>query len=127
MEDFKDLKIDGFMKEHNFKLVSFDTKECVLEAPITDTSLNPYKITHGGFIFGLMDTCGGVHLLLETKRKVVTTSSNVNFLKPGIGKKIIVKSTPIKIGKILSVMKVDAYNDKEDLIATGTFNFYYID
>lgn len=126
MEDI-DLKLDGFMKEHDFKLINYDNHECVIEAPITEKVLNPYKMSHGGFIFGLMDTCGGLHIFIETKRKVVTTSSNINFIKPGLGKKLIAKSKEIKIGKNISVIEVNAYNDIDDLIATGVFNYYYID
>ena len=122
----KDFKIDGFMKNHNFKFVSYDNNECILEAPINDKALNPYKISHGGFIYGLMDTCGGLHIFLETDKKAVTISSNVNFIKPGVGKKLIAKSKTIKIGKNISVIEVNAYNDLDDLVATGTFNFYYI-
>ena len=127
MNEFEELQIDGYMKNHNYKLVNFAKNECIMEAPITENSLNPYKIAHGGFIYGLMDTCGGVHIFLDTKRKVVTTTTNMNFLRPLIGTKLITKSTPIRIGKRMCVMKVDAYNDINDLVATGIFNYYYKD
>ena len=127
MEEFNDLEINGFIKNHNFKLISYDNEECIIEAPIDENSLNPYDIVHGGLIFGLMDTCSGVHIYLETKRKVVTTSSNINFLKPGTGEKLIAKSKTIRIGNSLSVIEVNLYNDKNDLISTGVFNYYFID
>lgn len=127
MEEFNDLKINGFIKNHNFKLVSHNNGECTIEAPIDENSLNPYDIVHGGLIFGLMDTCGGVHIYLETKRKVVTTSSNINFLNPGTGERLIAKSKTIRIGNSLSVIEVNLYNDSDNLIATGVFNYYFID
>ena len=125
MEDI-DFESDGFIKENDFKLINYKDHECVIEAPITEKVPNPYKVSHGGFVFGLMDTCGGVHIMIETKRKAVTISSSINFIKPGLGKKLIAKSKEIKIGKNISVVEVNAYNDNDDLIATGVFNYYYI-
>ena len=74
-----------------------------------------------------MDTCGGVHLMLETNRKVVTISSNVNYIKACNGSKIIAKSKSIKIGKNICVIEINVYNDKDELVTTGVFNYYYID
>ena len=121
-----DIELNGFMKDHDFKLINYDNNECVLEAPINEKTLNPYDMAHGGLIFGLMDTCGGMHVILETGRKVVTISSSINFIKPGMGNKLIAKSKAIKIGKNLCVIEVNTYNDIDNLVATGVFNFYYI-
>ena len=117
----------GFIKNHNFKILEYKNNQCIIEAPIVEECLNPHKIVHGGFLYGLMDTCGGVHLMLETNRKVVTISSNVNYIKACSGSKIIAKSKSIKTGKNICVIEINVYNDKDELVTTGVFNYYYID
>ena len=118
--------VGGFIKLHKYELVSFDNSLCVLSAPIINDSLNPYGMAHGGFIYGLMDSCAGIHIALETKRNAVTTSSSLNFIKASKGSKIIAKSKIIKAGKTISTIEVSTYDDKDQLVAIGIFNYYYI-
>ena len=117
----------GFIKTHELKVVDYKDNQCISEAPLLECSLNPYGIAHGGFIYGLMDTCGALHIFFETKKRVVTTNSNVNFIKPCKGSKVVAKTKAIKIGKNICVIEVNAYNDKDELLTTGVFNYYYID
>lgn len=119
-------KINGFIKYHNFKFISFENNECIIEAPIEEIGMNPYGMVHGGLLFGLMDTCAGLHTLLETKREAVTTNSTINYIKACKGSKIVAKTKPIKIGKNLAVIEVNAYNDKDELVTTGIFDYYFI-
>lgn len=124
-KEFED-KINGFIEHHKFKFIDFSDNELIIEAPIEDIGLNPYDMVHGGLLFGLMDTCAGLHVFLQTKREAVTISSNINYVKACKGSKIVAKSKPIKIGKNISIVEVYAYNDKGELVTTGSFNFYYI-
>ena len=124
-KEFED-KINGFIEYHNFKFIDFSNNELIVEAPIEDNSLNPYGMVHGGLLFGLMDTCAGLHVFLETKREAVTISSNINYVKACKGSKIVAKSKPIKIGKNISIIEVYAYNDKGEIVTNGSFNFYFI-
>ena len=127
--DYQELmkdKINGFIKYHNFKFIDFKDGECIIEAPIEEIGMNPYNMVHGGLLFGLMDTCAGLHVLLETKREAVTTSSTINYIKACKGSKIIAKSRSIKTGKNIAVIEVNAYNDKDELVTTGIFNYFYI-
>ena len=124
-KEFED-KINGFIKHHKFKFIDFSNNELIVEAPIENDGLNPYGMVHGGLLFGLMDTCAGLYVFLETKRKAVTISSTINFVKACKGNKIVAKSKPVKIGKNISIVEVYAYNDKGEIVTTGSFNFYYI-
>ena len=125
----EDLKLfnNGFIENNDYKFVEYKDNQLIVEAKLNDYSLNPYKIAHGGFIYGLMDTCAGLHILLETNKKAVTISSSINYVKACKGSKLIAKSKPIKIGKNICIIDVYAYNDKDEIVTTGTFNFYFID
>lgn len=85
-------------------------------------SLNIWGILHGGLIFGLADNAIGV-LCYANGHESVTIDSNVNYLKP-IKKYAKAVATIIKQGKTISLYKADIFNEKEELCATVTMNYY---
>ena len=117
-------KFEGFIKHNNIYLDSLDEDKAVLYAKITEDSLNPGEIVHGGLLFGLSDTAMGA-LCYLTGKKVVTVNSSINYLKPCVGEKIKCIATPIKTGKSIGVYKAEIYNEDDELAAvvTGTFMF----
>ena len=74
-------KDTGFIDRNDFKIVKLTSNECIIEYEIKKDGLNPMGITHGGLLFGLMDTaCGS--LAFMTGKNCVTTSGNINYLMP---------------------------------------------
>lgn len=129
--DYKKLLDDmenkaGFFKHNNFHVEKALKNECIIRANLTEDSMNPYGIAHGGIIFGLGDVTMGM-LARATGKAAVTLSANINYLKPGTGKYLLAKSEMIKNGKTTCVLRANIYNDKEELIATMDSNYYYID
>jgi len=116
----------GFFKHNNFHVVKASKEECIIKAELTEDSLNPYGIAHGGLTFGLGDVTMGMHAR-ATSRPAVTLSANINYLKPGTGKYLLAKSELIKSGKTTCVLRANIYNDKEELIATMDSNYFYLD
>lgn len=126
-ELIKNMENSGFIKANNITVEEIEGKKsATLKALINEESLNPYNIAHGGFIFGLGDTAMGVAASL-TRRKAVTLSSTINYLKPSTGSYLIAKAELIKEGKKTAYLKTNIYNDKEELVATMDGNYYYID
>lgn len=126
-ELIKNMENSGFIKANNITVEEIEGKKsATLKALINEESLNPYNIAHGGFIFGLGDTAMGVAASL-TRRKAVTLSSTINYLKPSTGLYLIAKAELIKEGKKTAYLKTNIYNDKEELVATMDGNYYYID
>ena len=125
--DKKMATTSGFMHSNNFELVDLEeTLSATLKAIITDSSLNPYGIAHGGFIFGLGDTAMGV-VARTTGRRAVTLSSSISYLKPSTGEYLIAKAEMIKNGKTTCFLRCNVYNDKDVLVASMDGNYYYID
>ena len=117
----------GFYQYNGFSIVDIVVGEsAILKATITDNSLNPYGIIHGGLIFGLGDTAMGV-VAKSTGRSAVTISSSINYLKPSIGEYLIAKASMIKNGKTTCYLRCDFYDMKDQLVATMDGNYYYID
>ncbi len=123
-ETLKDVK--GFMKANNYEVIKVEENYCELEGKITETSLNPYGIAHGGFIFGLADTAAGI-ACRTTGRKAVTTSSTIDYLKSGKGDHLKAVAKCLKDGKNLAFYEVDVYDSTDTLIAKSNINYFYLE
>lgn len=108
---------------HNGIIIDKISKEQV-EAHVDakKESLNIWGILHGGLIFGLADIAIGV-LCYVNGHESVTIDSNVNYLKP-LKKYAKAVATIIKQGKTISLYKADIFNEKDELCATVTMNYY---
>ena len=115
-----------YLKCNNITCVEIeDGKRATLKGEITKTSMNPYNIVHGGYLFGLGDTAMGL-VAYSCGGNVVTVSSTINYIRPAIGKYLLAKAEMVKKGKTISNLKVDIYNDKDELVASMTGVYYYI-
>ena len=119
-----DLNESGFLKYNNIEILSMDKDKCQVKLTITEHSLNPYGIVHGGLTFALGDTAMGV-LCHNLGNDVVTLDANINYLKPGKGNYLIATAKLIKMGKTTCVLATEIFNEKSDLIAV-MYGTYYI-
>ena len=124
LESFNNQK--GFINHNGIKVTDV-SNNVIAEVNLSDISNNPYGITHGGLIYALADTACGVHVFSKTNKKAVTLNSQINFLKPGTGSKLIAKTEDIKTGKNISVIRCNIYDEKEQLISTCDCTYYFID
>ena len=115
---------NGFIKNNNYNILKVEENYCELEGKITETSLNPFGIAHGGYIFGLADTAAGIAAMTKG-RKAVTINSTIDYLNPGKGNlKAIAKC--LKSGKNIANFEVFIYDEKNTLIAKSNINYYYL-
>lgn len=115
-------EINGFDYNNGIIIDKFDKEEVIAHVDATSKAYNPWEIVHGGLIFGLADTAAGI-LCYANGHKSVTIDANINYLKPLKGY-IKAVATKIKTGKTINLYKVDIYNEKEELCATVTFNYF---
>ena len=78
----------GFISNNNIKVEEVKENYAKLSSTIEEKSLNPYGIVHGGLLFGLADTAMGI-AAKTTGQNAVTINSQIDYLKPGKGSKII--------------------------------------
>ena len=113
----------GFNRELGIHLLDVCDSFARAEIEIEEKHLNPFGIVHGGCIFSLMDTVGGIAAC--TQGNAVTTSScSVSFLNAGSGKKLIAQAEKIKNGKNLLVYDVTVTDENETLIAKSTLTYF---
>lgn len=93
------------------------------EIEVEQKHLNPRGVVHGGCIFSLMDTAGGV-AAITSGNLITTSSSHVTFLNPAACKRLIARATEIKVGKSLLVFDVEATDENGRLLAKGTFTYF---
>lgn len=115
----------GFIKHNKIEFVDTNEEQTILKVKVSDKSLNPYGIVHGGLLFGLADTAMGV-LAAMTGRQAVTTTANITYIKPAVGKEIKCIATVIKRGTTMSHLEAKLYNEKDEVVATATSSYYNI-
>ena len=115
MSKEKILEDNGFISNNNYKLLYVDNGACEMEATITNSSMNPYGMIHGGFIFGLADTAAGI-AAYSLNKKSVTVSSNINYLHALKGNKIKASAKCLKQGRNISVFEVSIYDEDSDKV-----------
>ncbi len=118
-------KKEGFIFSNNYELVEVNDDYCIIDGKITDSSYNPFGFAHGGYIFGLADTCAGV-LASTDGRAAVTTNGTILYIKKATGNKIIAKAVFLKKGKALSNIEVEIKDDENNLISKVIFEYFYI-
>ena len=115
-------KSQGYFKHNNCHIIEVTSTGAEIRVDLTENSLNPYDLAHGGLIFGLGDTAMGIAL----GKKALTVTANITYIKPGTGKYLTAKAEQIKIGQSICFAKSMIYNDKDELIATMSGSYYLI-
>ncbi len=118
---------DAFSAYNNIRVT--ETREdgtAVGELTVTEHSLNPHGIVHGGCLATLADTVAGWAVAIGTGQASVTVNYGMNFLRPakGSNKKIVCRAEPEKLGRTLCVYRVTLTDDAGKEVATGNFTFF---
>lgn len=99
-----------------------DYAKCFFE--ITADHKNAKGVVMGGAIFSLADFTFAVATNQHEDYYTVSTTSNINFIRPAFNGKLTAEAIKIKDGKTICFYDVNVYDDKNTLIAkmniTGT-------
>ena len=119
-------EMDGFVKLTGIGNVEVDEGYAKGEIEIKPVHLNPIGTVHGGVLFTLADTIGGLASISRGGFST-TVSSDIVYLNPTMNsKKLIAESTEIKHGKRMSTIDTMIYDDNGSKIAKVTGVFYYL-
>ncbi|WP_166242752.1 PaaI family thioesterase [Paenibacillus turpanensis] len=97
----------------------------VCSMPVERHWWNPYRIVYGGVTATLADMAMAWMLELRVSQddKFVTLDMNVNYHKPGTGKKLIARAVIQHQAGDVYQMGCEIRNDKDDLVVTATGSF----
>ncbi len=115
----------GFNKEMGLVVTEMKDGYARLEMEI-DYAIhgNPIGSVHGGVIFALADSAGGI--AAASKGSFVTTvTGDINYLNPAINvKKLIATTRELKAGKNVLVYDVTVTDENERVIAESRMTYY---
>ncbi len=116
----------GFIKYNNIHIEELKDNYCKCYVDLDENSMNPSGFAHGGLLFGLADSAMGMAARTNGKN-IVTLNTNIDYLKPGKGKRITCIAEAIKVGKTTAVYRTNLYIGEDKLIATCTGTFFFLD
>ncbi len=89
--------------------------------------LNFSGILHGGVTATLADVAVGQALTRIHGRPSTTVELKINYLRPVTGRKVTARSHLVRIGKTLSIARVDIFDDKRNLAAVAIVTYMFVD
>jgi acyl-CoA thioesterase len=125
MVDITKIKDNGFMSYNGLYVVEAKENYVKIGVDITEKSLNPFGIVHGGLIYTLADSAMGI-ALATTGRSGVTLNSTIDYLTPGKGKKLFADTEIVKDGKSIVVFRVNIKDENDTLVSVASGTYYII-
>ena len=125
MVDITKIKDNGFMTYNGLYIVEAKENYVKIGVDITEKSLNPFGIVHGGLIYTLADSAMGI-ALATTGRSGVTLNSTIDYLTPGKGKKLFADTEIVKDGKSIVVFRVNIKDENDTLVSVASGTYYII-
>ncbi len=87
---------------------------------------NPIGSVHGGILFSLADTIGGI-CATASGRIVTTVDADIHYMRAAhIGDTVVTEAKEIKTGKLLSIVEVKTYNAEGKILAATTLTYHYL-
>ena len=78
---------------------------------------------HGGPIASLIDTAGCFALIMMLGHGVPTVNFRTDYLRPAINTDLQAIATVRRVGRLVGIVDVDVFDDKEKLLAVGRGTF----
>lgn len=121
-------KTPAFIPFLGISITELDSGYCKGEMELKPEHLNPLGIAHGGCVFSLADTIGGLAAISHNpEATVVTVSSNINYLRPAENTtKLVAQSREIKYGSKVAVYEVNVTSDDGMLLASAVNNYFIL-
>lgn len=115
-----------YLQSNDMKVTEVREGYAKVEMIIDEQILNGHGFVHGGALFSLGDTAAGA-ASFATGRDSVTLSASINYIKPGIGGKLIAIAQEISRGRTTGVYEIFIFNDEETLLSRATFTMFFLD
>ena len=128
LEDYDKIMktMPGFIKEMGIELVEVKEKYARGRIDVLEKHLNPFGTVHGGMIFGLCDTIGGI-AAMTTGSHVVTLDSSICYLAPAPGTGFLeAEATAIKDGKTTAIYDVIVRTAEGASVAKTTITYFKV-
>lgn len=108
----------------DYQATMLNEKEVLLTTKVTEKSLNPYGMAHGGFLFTLADSVAGLTTVARGAYSV-TLQSNIHYMKAAkLGDALSVIGSCTHDGSRTKVVEVKIENQDKQLLASASFTMF---
>ncbi|HEL1600046.1 TPA: PaaI family thioesterase [Streptococcus suis] len=108
----------------DYQATMLNEKEVLLTTKVTEKSLNPYGMAHGGFLFTLADSVAGLTTVARGAYSV-TLQSNIHYMKAAkLGDTLSVIGSCTHDGSRTKVVEVKIENQDKQLLASASFTMF---
>ncbi len=108
----------------DYQATMLNEKEVLLTTKVTEKSLNPYGMAHGGFLFTLADSVAGLTTVASGSYSV-TLQSNIHYMKAAkLGDSLSVIGSCTHDGSRTKVVEVKIENQDKQLLASASFTMF---
>ena len=119
-------KPNPFMEYNGIEICSISMDHSVLKATITENSLNPFGMIHGGLLYTMMDCVAGITARADNN-VYVTQNVYVNYLSNVKDAKVIyAEGTVVKRGKTLTIIHAIVRTEDGQILSDGTVDMFRI-
>ena len=117
---------DLFCRHCGIRLTRVAPGEAEAELDIVSSVMNSRNVVQGGAIMTLADFAfaGAANAMGHT---TVSTALNLNFIRPGSGKKLIAKARKVHHGRATCLYQVDVLNDEGKLVSSVSVSGFIVD
>ncbi len=108
----------------DYQATMLNEKEVLMTTKVTEKSLNPYGMAHGGFLFTLADSVVGLTTVASGSYSV-TLQSNIHYMKAAkLGDTLSVIGSCTHDGSRTKVVEVKIENQDKQLLASASFTMF---
>lgn len=117
---------DLFCRHCGIRLTHVAPGEAEAELDIVPSVMNSRNVVQGGAIMTLADFAfaGAANAMGHT---TVSTALNINFIRPGSGRKLIAKARKVHHGRTTCLYQVDVLNDEGKLVSSVSVSGFIVD
>ncbi len=116
---------DGYMHYNGIEVTDLAPGYCEARAAMGPEKRNPHGMAHGGFLFTLCDSVGGI-AATTTGGNVVGRTGDIHFLRPGQGAYFTARGRVTQAGRHMALCRVDVFDETEMLVATADVEMFFL-
>ena len=129
-EEIKNIFLNmPFIQVLNVSEIDIEKGTGIIRMQMNDTHLNTNHSLHGGVLATLLDTVSGISVrsLLDSSRTAATVNISVNYVRPAFEGEIMAKGKVKTIGKNISTVEAEVFDQNNVLLANSIATFVVID
>ena len=121
------IEVNPFSVLCKMEITEFGEDFVVGRMPCVRDYQNPYGAMHGGSLYALADTVGGISAVNNTGSFVTTLDGHLNYLRAAMNTEYIYcRSDVLRAGGRIVVTDLSIYGDDGKVFCKGDFNYYRV-